>query len=125
MANHLMLGLWRCIIHVPPFLWKKQIAKGRKKIQTVYAGLSSETRQIHHFCVRELPVQGVPLSSDFISESLGLAPDLVDASLDELEQKMTFLFRNPQKQVTWAYPVTVDRTPHRIFFDSGEQLYAA
>jgi hypothetical protein len=45
--------------------------------------------------------------------------------LDELEQHMTFLFRNAQGDVVWAYPVTVEQTPHRITFDTGEQLYAA
>jgi hypothetical protein len=25
----------------------------------------------------------------------------------------------------WAYPVTVDKTPHRITFNTGEKLYAA
>jgi hypothetical protein len=38
---------------------------------------------------------------------------------------MTFLFRNEQGSVTWAYPVTVDQTPHRVTFSSGEQVYAA
>ena len=38
---------------------------------------------------------------------------------------MTFLFRNPLGEVTWAYPVTVDTTPHPITFSSGEKLYGA
>ena len=38
---------------------------------------------------------------------------------------MTFLFRNPAGDVTWAYPVTVDQTPHQVTFSSGEKLYAA
>jgi hypothetical protein len=38
---------------------------------------------------------------------------------------MTFLFRNEQGAVAWAYPVTVDRTPHYVTFSTGEQVYAA
>jgi hypothetical protein len=30
MKNKLMLGLWRYIINVPPFLWQKQIAQGKR-----------------------------------------------------------------------------------------------
>jgi hypothetical protein len=49
----------------------------------------------------------------------------VNAILDELEKHMTFLFRDEQGAVAWAYPVTVDRTPHHVTFDTGEQVYAA
>jgi len=38
---------------------------------------------------------------------------------------MTFLFRNKEGEVVWAYPVTVDKTPHHLTFSTGEQLYAA
>jgi hypothetical protein len=38
---------------------------------------------------------------------------------------MTFVFRNGQGAVVWAYPVTVERTPHHLVFGSGEQVYAA
>ena len=45
--------------------------------------------------------------------------------LDDLEKHMTFLFRNAQGAVEWAYPVTVARTPHKVTFSSGEKLFAA
>jgi len=45
--------------------------------------------------------------------------------LDELEKKMTFLYRDEQGAVLWAYPVTAARTPHRITFSSGERISAA
>ncbi len=45
--------------------------------------------------------------------------------LDDLEKHMTFLFRNKGGEVTWAYPVTVDKTPNHLTFSSGEQIYAA
>ena len=38
---------------------------------------------------------------------------------------MTFLYRNERGEVTWAYPVTVAQTPHRLTFGSGEQVNAA
>ena len=38
---------------------------------------------------------------------------------------MTFLFRDNHGRVVWAYPVTVEKTPHHVRFDTGEELYAA
>jgi hypothetical protein len=60
-----------------------------------------------------------------IAQSLGMEPGQVASILDELEKNLTFLYRNEQGAVTWAYPVTVVPTPHRITFSTGEQIYAA
>lgn len=125
MSNKLMLGLWRYIIKVPPFLWEKQIAKGKRRFEKEYGSLTEEFRLIHHFVVRELPRNSKPLSTDLISSELSLSVDQVKNALDYLEKRMTFLFRNENGDVVWAYPVTVDKTPHRITFDTGEKLYAA
>ena len=125
MKNKLMLGLWRYIIQVPPFLWQKQVAKGKRKFEKEQGSLSEEECRIHHFVVRELPNNGNPLSPELISSKLGIAVDCVKAALDYLEQRMTFLYRNKDGDVVWAYPVTVDKTPHRITFSTGERLYAA
>jgi len=38
---------------------------------------------------------------------------------------MTFLYRNVAGNVVWAYPVTVEQTPHRVIFNTGESIYAA
>ena len=72
-----------------------------------------------------MPRIGAPLPPELIAERLHLSVERVNVILDELEKHMTFLFRNEQGAVAWAYPVTVDRTPHRITFSTGEQVYAA
>jgi hypothetical protein len=125
MKNKLMLGLWRHIITVPPFLWKEQIARTKSKFEKEYGILSEEKRLIHHFVVRELPCHGKALSPELVSEKLGLSDDRVKEALDYLEKRLTFLYRNKNGEVTWAYPVTVDKTPHKITFSTGEILYAA
>ena len=125
MKNKLMLGLWRHIINVPQFLWKKEIARGKRKFEEEYGALSEEQRGIHHFVVRELPNNGKPLSPEQISGKLDIPADRVKEALDYLEKRLTFLFRNEKGEVTWAYPVTVDKTPHTITFDTGEKVYAA
>jgi hypothetical protein len=75
--------------------------------------------------VRELPRNGMPLSAEFISGEVGFSADRVKTALDYLEKRLTFLYRNRKGEVVWAYPVTVDKTPHKITFNTGEKLYAA
>jgi hypothetical protein len=125
MKNTLMLGLWRYMIKVPPFLWEKQILGAKKKFEAELGFMTAEHRAVHHCAVRELPAAGRPLSPGSIAKMTDLPVDRVIALLEELEEHMTFLFRNAQGEVVWAYPVTVDRTPHRVTFNSGERLYAA
>ena len=125
MRDKLMLGLWRYILHVPPFLWQKQIEKGKRSFERAHGSLSTEHRAVHHFTVKELPYAGKPLSPNVISEKMDIPVERVTSILDDLEKKMTFLFRNDRGEVTWAYPVTVEKTPHKITFSTGEKLYAA
>jgi hypothetical protein len=87
--------------------------------------MSEEHHLVRDFTVRELPRTGKPIPPERIAQALGLPPAHVVALLDELEKGMTFLFRNEEGAVTWAYPVTVDPTPHRVTFSSGEGVYAA
>ena len=42
-----------------------------------------------------------------------------------LERRLIFLFRPGGRDVVWAYPITVEQTPHRMTFSSGERLWAA
>jgi hypothetical protein len=125
MSNKLMLGLWRYIINVPPFLWQKQIAKGKRTFEKEQGALSEEYRRVHHFVVRELPRKGKPLSPESISDEIGFSVDRVKNALDYLEKRLTFLYRNRGGDVVWAYPVTLEKTPHQITFSTGEKLYAA
>ncbi|MCG6538425.1 MAG: hypothetical protein L7F78_27845, partial [Syntrophales bacterium LBB04] len=71
------------------------------------------------------PYSGKPLSPEFVANTLDLPIRRVKVILDDLEQHMTFLFRDKHGSVVWAYPVTVDTTPHHVTFNTGEELYAA
>ena len=77
------------------------------------------------FCVREMPRVGQPLSPQLIAGELDLPTARVVELLDELEKAMNFLYRGDGENVTWAYPVTVDETPHHITFSTGEEVHAA
>jgi hypothetical protein len=125
MKDKLMLGLWRYMLKVPPFLWEKQMSKAKKKFEAENSHMSEEHSLVHHFVVRELPYAGKPLSPELVANRLNLSISRVKVILDDLEKRMTFLFRNRKGEVVWAYPVTVDKTPHHLTFITGEQLYAA
>jgi hypothetical protein len=127
MKNRLMLGLWKYLFSVPSFLIdpRKQLERQKRRFEAAMGFMSDDHRRVHHFAVGELPHAGSPLSPEFIGGKLGLSRDQVVSILDDLEKHMTLLFRNKQGEVTWAYPVTVDKTPHHLTFSSGEQVYAA
>ncbi|MBT3367494.1 MAG: hypothetical protein HN416_10085 [Nitrospina sp.] len=125
MRKNMKLGLWRYMINVPPFLWEKQISKMKRKLQAEYRSLSGEHHSVHHFVVRELADAGEPLSPEWVSQRLDIPADRVKTILDDLEEGMTFLFRNNNGEVVWAYPGTVERTPHHVSFNTGQELYAA
>ena len=105
--------------------WEEGLAAVPGHVAAGLVFMTDEHHRIRNFVVRELPRVGSPLAPEFIAESLNLTVAQVNVILDELEKHMTFLFRNEQGAVAWAYPVTVDPTPHRISFGAGESLYAA
>jgi hypothetical protein len=123
MDNALLFGIWRMMISVPSALWQNKMPKLAARWDLSF--MTADHHRVRDFAVRELPRFGRPLSPELIADELQLPADRVSSILDELERHMTFLFRNQEGEVTWAYPVTVDETPHRVTFDSGEKLYAA
>ncbi len=127
MKDRVMLGLWKYMLSLPPFLMdmKKQLSRTKTRFEAAMGFMTDDHRRVHHFVVRELPFAGKPLTPEFLSGKLGLPKDRVVSILNDLEQHMTFLFRNKQGAVTWAYPVTVDKTPHHLTFSTGERVYAA
>ncbi len=61
----------------------------------------------------------------FISQGVNLPIEHVEAVVDKLEKIKTFIYRYQDKAINWAYPVTVDNTPHQITFSTGERINAA
>jgi hypothetical protein len=90
--------------------------------------LSFMTHQHHRvrdFVVTELPRLGHALSPEHISAKTSLSLDLVSDILDELEANRFFLVRDRNGRVSWAFPVTSERTPHGLELSTGESIYAA
>jgi hypothetical protein len=125
MSDELLLGVWRYLLPLPKPIWRKQVSGMPRNITASLAFMSAEHHKVHNYVVKELPRAGKPLPPELIAQDLGMTIGRVITILDELEKHMTFLYRDCQGAVNWAYPVTVERTPHRVSFSSGEALYAA
>jgi hypothetical protein len=125
MKDKMLLGLGRKAVELPRPLWQRHLRHEGEHAETRLDFMSADHHRVRDFAVLELPRLGRPLSPDYIAQRLELPSERVVAILDELERNMTFLFRGDGEAVTWAYPVTVDRTPHHITFDTGEEAYAA
>jgi hypothetical protein len=113
------------MLPLPASLLEKRAVRGKQKIMEELAFLTEDHRKVHHFIVRDLPLHGKPMSPDHVAGGLNLPVEQVAAILQELEDHMTFLYRNEEGAVVWAYPVTVEETPHHLTFSTGEKIYAA
>lgn len=126
MKDTILMANGESFTEIPREIWEKELIAATRHVgDTGLAFMTQEHHRVRNFVVRELPRAGSPLAPEFIAESLKLTLTMTKILLDELEQHMTFLFRNKQGAVAWAYPVTVAPTPHRIRFITGESLYAA
>lgn len=90
------------------------------------AFMTARHHAVRNFVVRELPRQGgKPLRPAEIASSLGLDLAMVIELLEDLEKHLFFLLRNGLGEVSWAFPVTSDRTPHALRFSTGERIFGA
>lgn len=125
MKDRLLTGLGKYLVPVPSFLWKPKIVQKAKKAAALMGFMTPDHHRVRNFVVKTLAESGNPLSLTRIAMDLDLDLNRVSTIVDELERAKLFLFRNPEGEVAWAYPITVEKTPHRAFFSTGENAYAA
>lgn len=125
MSETVLLGQGHQIAELPRKAWEEHLSQVPEHSKTRLAFMSGEHHLVRRFVVTELPSAGFPLEPEFIAKSLKLPGARVNAILDELERNLFFLKRNNQGAVTWAYPVTVEQTPHELTFSTGERLFGA
>ena len=125
MAKNVLLGRGKELVPVPQVMWEQHLADVPDDFQARLSFMSEDHHRVRYFVVRELPRAGTVLSPQLIAEALELPEEQVQSILDDLERNLFFLWRQQAGSVSWAYPVTVDQTPHLIHFSSGERLYGA
>jgi len=124
MSDNMLIGISRFIMPIPSLIWRSQVPMKARKLTTDLRFMSAQHHLVRNYVVKELPRVGKPMSLDYIAQSVSLPTAQVKSILDDLEEHKTFLYRNEQGAVTWAYPVTIDKTPHHVVLSSGEQFYA-
>ena len=125
MSDTILLGQGRQIAEIPRKAWEEQLSQLLQHSETRLGFMSDEHHLVRNFVVRMLPRTSQPMQPDFISQCLELPLAQVNTLLDELEKNLFFLVRNSKGAVSWAYPVTVEKTPHELVFSTGERLYGA
>jgi len=125
MSKSLLLGLWKHLVRIPRLIWQREVSHNVKHNQTRLDFMSQDHHRVRDLVVLEIPRRGAPLPPDEIARALNLPLAHIQKILDDLEKGMTFLFRNAEGEVVWAYPVTAELTPHRVRFNTGERIYAA
>ncbi|MFZ1041650.1 MAG: hypothetical protein WCA79_07490 [Anaerolineales bacterium] len=125
MEEKILLGRDKNIIKAPESTWKQHLTQISQHSQSRLSFMTETHHQIRYFVVKELANRQEPIEPEFISKELNIPFELVKSILEELERKLFFLVRNEGGAVAWAYPVTVETTPHKLSFASGERLYGA
>lgn len=110
---------------LPTVDWKQlvlaAIERGRRRLDF----MSEEHHAVRRSAVTELVRTGQPIEPETFSRQLDISAARTGEILDELERNLFFLVRNEEGAVSWAFPVTTDRTPHKLTFGTGERLYGA
>ncbi len=125
MMDSLRLGLGPLIVPLPGPLWKRGVESQAAGAERLLARQPEDHRRVRRFVVAELTRRGRSVEPEHVARGLGLPLDRVERILAELEARLLFLYRDARGAVEWAYPVTSAPTPHRLRFDSGEEIFAA
>ena len=125
MSGHVLIGVGREIHSVPDDAFQKSLKALPARMASRLAFMSRNHHSVRDFAVRELARQDRPLSPVQIAQVTGLPLENVSAILTDLEKNLFFLVRDPEGNVSWAFPVTTSETPHRLMFSTGEKIFGA
>ncbi len=125
MSDTVLSGRGDRIIEIPRLEWEASLHSEAHHENKHLSFMTEEHRRVRYFVVAELPQTGKPLEPEMISARLDIPVERITRILDDLEKHLTFLVRDDRGAVAWAFPVTVEPTPHALTFRSGERLYAA
>ena len=125
MKENVLLSAGQMFTEIPRETWEQHLEQAPKDIAKTLSFMTKAHHLIRYFIVRELPRIGKPIPPELISEELNMSLSKTTEILDDLERNLFFLVRNEQGEISWAFPVTVDKTPQQLTFSTGERLNAA
>ena len=125
MSAQILHGAGRDILTLPEDGFVQAMHHLPARMSARLAFMTRGHHLVRDFVVRELPRQHDPLQSARIAPATGLELHEVTRILADLEQHLFFLVRDAAGNVSWAFPVTTSRTPHRLTFSTGEKTFGA
>ncbi|HTF37818.1 MAG TPA: hypothetical protein VK651_05880 [Blastocatellia bacterium] len=125
MSKTILIGRGRLLKSIPRSQWQEQLSRVPAAMTIRLSFMTRQHHQVRYFVVRSLPRVGRPIPPEMIAGKLTIPLPRVNAILSELEEKLFFLVRDEHGHVSWAYPVTADKTQHHLSIDTGERIYAA
>ena len=125
MAEKMLTGKGRHFKEIPRKSWEEEVAIRSQHIPAVLDFMTRDHHRIRNLVVEEISRRERPISARGISEKLDMPHSKVSAILDDLENNLFFLVRGRSGDVTWAFPVTAETTPHKLTFNTGERPHAA
>ncbi|MBV8049593.1 MAG: hypothetical protein JOZ80_00310 [Acidobacteriaceae bacterium] len=125
MSGHILVGADRNVRSMPDAPFVESIKGLPIRMKARLAFMSRDHHTVRDFVVRELPRQDTPVSPLRIAQTTGLSLQTISTVLTQLEKNLFFLVRDAEGNVSWAFPVTTSRTPHRLTFSTGEKIFGA
>jgi hypothetical protein len=126
LQDTILIGRQDKTISISADMWRQHLAMAQQRGPSRLSFMTDDHRRTRNFVVSELPRNdGKPLAAEDIANRLMIPFDRVVEILEELQKRLFFLVLNDAGEVSWAFPVTTDRTPHRLFFSGGESIFAA
>jgi hypothetical protein len=106
--------------------WRNAVAAHVTHMPRRLAFMTPAHHRVRNAAVLGLPRNGGrPLSMAQLSAAAGVPEAATREIAAELERNLFFVVRGGEDHISWAFPVTCDRTPHRLMFDSGEAIFGA
>ena len=124
-GDTLLMRRKRRMFRLPAAAWRRDVRSEAHRAAARLEFMGPDHRRVRNFVVNELARVQQPLAPEAIAEGVGLPTGRVGEILEELEAKLTFLYRSDGRNVDWAYPVTAEETPHRVTLDTGERFFGA
>ncbi len=125
MAENVLLGKGRHFKKIPRDSWEKKVTIESQHIPAILDFMTKEHHLVRNLVVEEIARKEKPVSPEGISEKLDMSQSKVNALLGDLERNLFFLVRDSRGDVSWAFPVTAEKTPHKLTFNTGERPHAA
>ena len=125
MSETILMGAGREIRRLPDDAFVQSIKGLPARMTARLAFMSGDHHLVRDFVVREMPRQRRPISPLGIANVTGLDLGKVSIILSDLERNLFFLVRDPNGNVSWAFPVTTSVTPHKLKFSTGDNIFAA